>query len=331
MPTSIDPTSGVELTANPHYWSGRVPIKHISIRFFNDDTSMALAFRAGEIDVCIPQTGKAFATTSGAKVVNAPSDYVGGVSMNTRMAPWNDIHVRRAVAYALNSSAILKSTGDVGSVADTIISASQLRRLGTPAQINAILKSVPTYPYNLARARAEMAKSTHPHGFSATTDTSDFGYITQEAEVVAAELAKIGIKLKINVLSLAGWVAEYYGPRTFGFMVTSAITDGLDPNTEGRSALTTSGAQAGGYNLANYSQPSVDALFKQAGSAQNKAKRLALYGKALKIISRDVPYAGFFTTDVELALQPKYVWSGGGGFNEYFYTGPWALDIRPAS
>ena len=52
---SFDPTTGLELSANPNYWGGKVTVKHISVKFFATDTSMALAFRAGEIDVAFPQ------------------------------------------------------------------------------------------------------------------------------------------------------------------------------------------------------------------------------------------------------------------------------------
>ena len=47
---AVDANTGVELSANPHYWGGNVPIQHISIKFFSDENSQALAFRAGEID-----------------------------------------------------------------------------------------------------------------------------------------------------------------------------------------------------------------------------------------------------------------------------------------
>ena len=39
---SLDPTSGMELSANPDWWGGKVEIKHISVKFFADETSMAV-------------------------------------------------------------------------------------------------------------------------------------------------------------------------------------------------------------------------------------------------------------------------------------------------
>ena len=64
---SLDPTQGMELSANPHWWGGKVPIQHITVKYFSTETSEALAMRSGEIDVAFPQDGKAFASVSGAE------------------------------------------------------------------------------------------------------------------------------------------------------------------------------------------------------------------------------------------------------------------------
>src|SRR5262249_12802341 len=47
---SFDPTSGVEFTANTHYWRGPVPFQHISYKFLANEQTEALAVRAGQLD-----------------------------------------------------------------------------------------------------------------------------------------------------------------------------------------------------------------------------------------------------------------------------------------
>jgi peptide/nickel transport system substrate-binding protein len=37
---SFDPTSGAELAANPSWWGGKVPIQHISVKIFSNETSL---------------------------------------------------------------------------------------------------------------------------------------------------------------------------------------------------------------------------------------------------------------------------------------------------
>jgi peptide/nickel transport system substrate-binding protein len=110
---SLDPTSGAELAANPHWWGGKVPIARISVKFFADENSEALAFRAGEVDVTPESLANVpgFSAAAHVSVVSAPSNDELDFAMNTQAAPWNDVHVRRAVAYAINRSEIIRANG----------------------------------------------------------------------------------------------------------------------------------------------------------------------------------------------------------------------------
>jgi peptide/nickel transport system substrate-binding protein len=101
---------GAELSANDRYRRGRPQIRRISIKFFANENSMALALRAGEIDVAPQVTGAAaFAATSGARLTSVPSCQHVFFSMNTKVAPWNDVHVRRAAGYALNRTDLVRA------------------------------------------------------------------------------------------------------------------------------------------------------------------------------------------------------------------------------
>jgi peptide/nickel transport system substrate-binding protein len=327
---SFNPTTGVELSANPNYWGGQVRVKHISVKFFANDTSMALAFRTGGIDVAFPQSVQQFTSPCGCHVVGAPSTVQAGITMNVKIAPWNNIHVRRAVAYAIDRSAEVKASGDVSTPSNTIMAPIELGTLGSQAQVNALINSLPSYPYDLAKARAELAQSPYPHGFTATVYTLQFGVYTPETEVVAAQLAKIGIKLDIKELTFTGWIAKYSGPKKVGLWIVTNLDGafGPDPDGDAIKMLASKNASAtGGANLAAYSSPVIDTLIARADSTQDKAERLALYGQILKIVATDVPYVMLYTHSSDLALSPKFTWPG---FNEYFYSSPWALNIRGA-
>jgi len=157
-----------------------VPIKHVTFKFFATETGEALAMRAGEIDVAFPQDGLAFKTTSGARLESWLDNNVGYFAMNTKLAPWNDVHVRRAVAYALNRVSIIAANGGPGSATpvNAFLPALDLRTLGSQPQVSALLSSIPSYPYDLATARREMAESAYPHGFTASMNTIRYGSFT---------------------------------------------------------------------------------------------------------------------------------------------------------
>jgi peptide/nickel transport system substrate-binding protein len=328
---SFDPTTGVELTANPHYWGGPVPVKHISVKFFLDDTTMALAFRAGELDVAYPQSVTDFAAPCGCKVVAHPGDTSADIVMNVTIPPWNNIDVRRAVAYAVDRPGEVAASADPSTPAysNSVLTSAELGTLAPRAQVTALLNSLPAYPYNLAKARAELAKSPYPHGFTTTAYTLQFGTYIPETEVVAAQLAKIGINVTLKVMTLQVWVAKYEGPKTTGFWVITNAAGGYpDPAQDAQDMVDGVYATAsGGNNLASYNSPQVNALLTKADSTQDKAQRFALYGQVLKIVANDVPYVMLYTHTDDLALSPKFTWPG---YNSYSYTFPWALDIRPS-
>src|SRR5262249_12228049 len=105
---SLDPTSSVELSANAHWWGGEVPIQHVSFKFFGDEQGVALAMRGGEIDLDPFVVGdKAFEATSTDKVVDIPSSGNAFFAMNTKKPPWDDVHVRRAAAYAIDKLGVI--------------------------------------------------------------------------------------------------------------------------------------------------------------------------------------------------------------------------------
>jgi peptide/nickel transport system substrate-binding protein len=137
---SYNPTSSAELSANPHWWGGKVNIGHISDKFFSDETSMALAYRAGAIDVSFPRDGRAFAATAGTKITaSAPQDAEGYFTMNVHVAPWSDVHVRRAVAYAINRQDFVTAYGGFATPVSTFISPDDLMQIASKAQVDALL------------------------------------------------------------------------------------------------------------------------------------------------------------------------------------------------
>ncbi len=328
---SFDPTTGAELSANPHWWGGKVPIERISFKVFSTETSAALAMRAGEIDIFFPAAPQAFASTSGVPVISSPNAgegiAVGYFGMNTKLAPWDDIHVRRAVAYALDRTDIIKELGGYALPVSTVIPQAQLRTIGSQASVNALVSSLPNYPFDLAMARAEMAQSAYPTGFSASLEEPNYGNFPEICQVIAAELAKIGINLKITLMPTAKWSGLVYGPKTFGPMFTTI--GGQSPDPGGIPGyLLGSNNVASGLNFADYTPPVVDKLLTSGLETSNPAQRLDIYGQIVKAVATDVPYVPLYLTTSELALSPKFRWPG---FDEVAFDNEWALNIKPSA
>jgi peptide/nickel transport system substrate-binding protein len=325
---SLSPTSGLELSANPHYRGGKVSIQHISVKFFADQTSAALAMRGGEIDV-VPTVGdaRAFAASSGASMISVPGCAANYLSFNTQSAPWNDIHVRRAIAYAINRNDIIAATGSAATPITTLIPPSQLRAVGSRVAIANLLKSLPSYPFNLAKARQELAKSAHPNGFSASFTVTSYLNIDVIGQVIESELQKIGINLTLKSVPVGTWVGELLGAHDqlgLEFFPGGCLTP--DPSWYPSELLGAKNDHQGGLNLANYTPPAIDDLLTSALQVSNPAKRLAAYSTVLKMLGTDVPYVPLYVANSNAAISNRLTWPS---YNAFFVGRPWALEIKP--
>src|SRR5262249_50879658 len=101
---SFDGTSKLELSANPHWWKGKVDIQRVTVSYIPDDTAAALGIRSGQLDAGAgygsPQAMASALGSGGTvyKIANGESEKWW--SLNTKKAPFDDIHVRRAMSYA---------------------------------------------------------------------------------------------------------------------------------------------------------------------------------------------------------------------------------------
>jgi peptide/nickel transport system substrate-binding protein len=250
-------------------------------------------------------------------------DNEGYFAMNVTIPPWNDVHVRRAVAYAINRKDFVTAYGGFATPVSTLISPNDLGQIAPKSQVDALLKSLPQYPYSIARAKAELAKSAYPHGFTATTDTPDYSIYPNMNQVISGELAKIGITLKVNTVDIGKWVTDYFGPKTYG---TNFVTWGAtapDPSAHPTEIL---GSKNNG-NAADYGPAEADQLLKQGLQETNNAKRLAIYGKLLRRLALDMPYVPLYLEHANIALAPRFKLSV--PFNPYLNFVIWPLLVRP--
>jgi len=326
--TSYNGTTSAELKANPHYWRGKVNIKTVSVQFFSSETSEALAFRDGAIDLAFPIDNRAFASTAGVNLTTVPSYAVQGeFGMNTLQKPWNNVHVRRAVAYALDRNALINAWGGYATPIYQFLTAGMLENIGSPAQVDSVLKSVPVYPYNLAKAKAEMAQSPYPHGVNATISVESAGSYPNVSQAIAAELARIGIHLKLNVMTFDQQTANLTSGNRQGILACFTYSGAVsrDPGEGFDFQMGKANISAGNWNTFNWAPTPVDNLINQGFATTNNAARLRIYGQIDTAYAQAAPFIPLFNEDATMALASGYTWPS---FNGYYYDlGPWLLGV----
>lgn len=330
-PNSFDPTSGVELSANPNWWGGKVNIQHISIKFINDTNSQALALRSGQVDVVPFLAGgfSAFQTTANLPVHSIVGCGLSYLGMNTQSGPFADVHVRRAIAYAISRSDLVAAAGGPanGSPVTTLITPTNLLQLAPQRQVNTLLtKTLPQYPYDLAKAKHEMSLSRYPNGFTFDLPVGPSPPLYSVlSQAVAGMLQKIGITANLQPLSLAQWSARVSAPLPAGQAMVYARSCQPDPGVRPVQLLWSKSITFGLTNGSSYSSPAADALIAKGQQAQDPATRFAIYSKLLTIVAQDAPYVPFLTLNIGYAMQSQFKWSPSIWW--YFGGNPWALNI----
>jgi peptide/nickel transport system substrate-binding protein len=330
---SYAPESQVQLSRNP-YWTGPPqPAERITINIFKSETSAALALRSG----AVAGTGemyspKAFTNIPGVHQLKAPSSLVTVADVNTRIPPYNDVHVRRALAYATDASGMINALFPNGEAVEehSIIPDSMLGTLGSESEVDQAIAALPTYKLNIEKAKQELAKSAYPHGFSTPIEVgagSESEVAT--AQILASDLAKIGIKAHVEEQTPAEELAGSTGKTRFDIFTLGSYYPDPESIMGERFGPGQIYPRGGGQNQANYSNFTVDKLLVESAETLNRPKRLQMITKLLSVAGSEVPYWPLYSSAQLGAISDKYVMSG-YSYWTHFFT-PWALNVKQAS
>jgi peptide/nickel transport system substrate-binding protein len=326
--TKFVPDDRVEATRFDGYWGKRPEVKDVVLRFITNDATRLLAMRSGEIDgtfrISQDQIDQ-WKRVSGVKVELAPELRTAYLSLDTSAAPWDDVHVRRAVAYALDKDGLVKAVlRGYGQPAPVMPPPEQWGDVAPQSYVQRLYTSFPKYPFSIARAKAELAKSKFPNGFTATLPYPDSQQTLGKAALsLAANLKQIGVTLNVQQVTTDAWFTALFAHKDLGAQIISWGVDYPDPADALHFIYDSRFATANSFNTANYKNPQMDKLLQIQQNSVNPKVRADAIGNALKLAARDVPYVPIWYQQVAMALKSKYAYDFG---TWYLYT-PWVAGI----
>jgi peptide/nickel transport system substrate-binding protein len=324
---SYDPTRGAELVANDSYWGGRPQIRRISIKPFLSMTSEALAFRAGEIDVGLGVTdGRSWEATTGTKLERTTRCMGTGsrLQLQSGAGPTSDVHVRRAIAYALNHDDLITAAGGFAKPYYSIITPETFYTLAPKKDVDAMLKRLPQYRYSLAKARQEMAQSAYPNGFKMELGIWPGNVPVAVSQALGPMLKPIGIDVQLT--TGGNFFAELVGPpngRPNYF--DNAACNNPDPGRLNFLYDMKKDGTAQRFNFGNYTNSALPGLVEGTQTAP-RAKRLAAFEKLYTRVMNDVPYIPIWKPEQPFAISNRFTWPT---YDFLSYARPWALEIKP--
>ena len=188
-------------------WDGnrdaaKVRMRRVSFRFINDPAAQVAALLAGDVDG-MPRLGalqalKQFQADRRFTVEVGSTAGKGILAINNRRKPFDDVRVRRALSHAIDRKAFIDGAQEgLGTPIGSHFTPSDL----------GYIDLTKTTPYDPARARALLREAGVSMPLNVTLTLPPPQYARKGGEIVAAQLAQVGVNAKIENVEWAQWLA----------------------------------------------------------------------------------------------------------------------------
>lgn len=270
--TSWEKGQNLTFTRNEDYWQGEVPIKDMTIKIIADQSTAALALEKGEINYIFdgdPVIAKTLENAANVQIVTAPQNSNTFISMNCGKPPFDNVDLRKAVAYAINKEdiVIIAKEGNAESTGHFVLEAMEghAEDVFSPEQ-------------DLEKAKEYLEKAGYKDGLTVTFISYD-DESARSGAVIQDELSQIGITVEIQAMEFGAYIDKMdnadYEFGIIGFM-----------NMADAGFYSQVFHSEAGLSLSYYATPELDKLFEDGAKEMDEAKRNAIY-KEVQEIFRD--------------------------------------------
>ena len=273
--------------------AAQVRLNKVQFRFISDPAAQVAALLAGDVDAfprgIANQSLAQFRADKRFAVVIGATAGKGILAINNKRKPLDDVRVRRAIAHAIDRKALIDGVLD---------------GLGRPigshfAPTDAgYVDLTGTYAFDVEKAKALLKEAGVKTPLELTLTLPPPPYARKGGEVVAAQLAKVGINAKIDNVEWAQWLSGAY-KGNFDLTVINHV-EPLDY------LIYTDPAYYYGYD----SKPFRDLVAKHAAST-NVKERHRLFGDIQRLLAADCVNAYLFNPQQALVAKKglKGLWA----------------------
>ncbi len=259
-----------------------IKLKKASFRFISDPAAQVAALLAGDVDA-FPRVAAArslgqFRNNPKFQVVISGSRAKTILAINNKKKPLDDVRVRRAIAAAIDRKAVIEGAVDGFGV--------PIGSHYVPGALGYV-DTTGINPFDIAKAKKLLADAGVKTPLELTLTLPPAPYARQGGEVIAAQLAKVGITAKLQNVEWAQWLSGTYTHKAYDLTIISHV----EPFDLGNFAKP-------GYYW-GYESPQFNELFNKIQNAARTADRARLLGEAQRLIANDAVHAFLF--------QPQWI------------------------
>lgn len=301
------------LEANPDYFEGRPYIDRYIYRIIPDQAVEFLELKAGNVDMMglTPHQYK--------KEINFPKfrqqfnsfrypsfgyTYLGYNLLNPL---FKDKRIRQAIAYAINKEEIIEGI---------VLGLGRPATGPFPPTSWAHNPSVKQYPYDPDKAQKILTnigwKDTDNDGILDKKGKKfEFTIMTNQgnkmralcAEIIQANLKKIGIKVNIHIIEWSAFIHQYIDKKKFEVVI---LGWGLSRDPDCFSIWHSSQIDEGKYNFISYENKEVDNLLIKGRRVFDQKMRKQIYYRIHTILAEEQPYTFLYVGDALPVVNKRF-------------------------
>jgi len=272
--------SQLSLTKNPNYWQpGKPKVDRIVMRVVGDDNTRVLQLQSGQVDIIdfVPPNQVQPLTAAGLQIQKVDGTATLRYTLNETVKPLDEANVRCAMAHAIDRAAVAKNLYfGLATVARSLLPSSTLFYDGNADPVT----------YDLAKAKALLAKSSVPNGFTVSVNVpAGNQHRLDTAQIWSAGLKQIGITLKIEQLEQTTLI-QMRNAEKYSIYNAAWTNDTPDPDELLGVALDFSSQHAA---HTFYNNPKAKELLLQQRRELDPKKRQVLVTELQRIVNQDCP------------------------------------------
>ena len=282
----------IRMNANELYFRGRPFLDGVEILFMPDVAHRELALKDAKVDCITGKISAAWARKmeqeTGIIVDIHGVGEVATIYFNTKVQPFGDVRIRKAIAYALDRDVFLNCFGKP--VVKNVYSPVPEHFLPGGLAKEEVETLGLDYAFNLEKARQLLAEAGYVNGFALKIVASEFDQYLKNYECMRDQLLRINIDLRVEVVDhstmhkkirqgvnpitlYVAWRPNADVYLTHFFHSDSIVVTGAKPDT----------------NFSHYDK--IDSLIEAARLEINSHKQIELWKHAqIKILKDMVAY-----------------------------------------
>lgn len=278
------------------YWGEKAYIQNVIFKVVPDIDTVVMNLLGGSLNMYahlstdqVAQIGDKF------QVMEGSMNLVQALYINNACEPFDDVRVRQALCYAIDSQEILDLTSDGKG---TIIGSSMFPAFGKYY----IPELSDAYPKNTEKAKELLAEAGYPNGFEMTiTVPSNYTQHVYTAQVIIEQLKAVGIDAIINFVEWNTWLNDTYLKRNY-----EATVVGVDASYLTARALLERFYSKADDNFINFSDPDYDRLYEKVITLTDDEEKTKCYLEMERILSEKA--ANVYIQDLAefVALSDEY-------------------------